>query len=81
MKGGVEIGIATASHPGGQNPISGVTVNTTEGFRAGDVLVIAAKWNSGGTPYSSVTATSVSITSDRSTETPAKKEFIQAGAW
>ena len=75
MKGGVEIGIATAGHP-----ISSVTVDTTGGFRAGDVLVIAAKWNSGGTAYTSVTATSVSITSDRSTEIPAKKVFAET-AW
>lgn len=81
MKGGVEIGSATATKPDGQIPISSVTVNTTGGFRAGDVLVIAAKWNSGGTSYTSVTATSVSITSNRSTEISAKKEFILAGAW
>ena len=80
-RNGTEIGTATASHPGGQNAISGVTVDTTGGFKAGDVLVVEAKWNAGGTIYTSVTATGVSIMSTRSTEIAAKKEFIEAGAW
>jgi len=75
MRGGVEIGIKTVSTQ--TPPIRSVAVDTTGGFRAGDVLVIAAKWDSTKGEYPSVTATSVSITSDRSTEIPAKKVFAE----
>ena len=80
-RNGTEIGTATASFPGGQSAISGVSVDTTGGFKAGDVLVVEARWNAGGTPYTSVTATTVAIMSTRSTEIAAKKEFVEAGAW
>ena len=78
MRGGAEIGSATVTRPYGPTT---VTIDTTVGFRAGDVLVIAARWDAGGTMHGSVTATSVSITSDRSTVTPAKKVFLLDDPW